>query len=85
MIRKTTKMLPKERRGEPVIRRALAATLRELARVGYAALRFEEVAGRAGVNKTTVYRRWPDKQALVRAALLSLSDRQHDRSMPDEG
>jgi AcrR family transcriptional regulator len=56
-------------RGEAVVQRILAATMEELARVGYRALRVEDVAARAEVNKTTVYRRWPEKCALVRDAL----------------
>ncbi len=58
-------------RGEPIVNGVLAATLAELARMGYRALRFEDVALRAGVNKTTIYRRWPTKIELVRAALAS--------------
>ncbi|WP_437621930.1 TetR/AcrR family transcriptional regulator [Sorangium sp. So ce1151] len=61
-------------RGEPVVRGILTATLEELASAGYRALRIEDVATRAGVNKTTVYRRWPTKEELVRAALLSVTD-----------
>src|SRR5882724_574416 len=61
-------------RGSRVIERVLAATLRELARIGYGALSIEEVAAAAGVNKTTVYRRWPTRAALVRAALGSVSE-----------
>ncbi|WP_437811895.1 TetR/AcrR family transcriptional regulator [Sorangium sp. So ce1078] len=61
-------------RGEPIVRGILAATLEELASAGYRALRIEDVATRAGVNKTTVYRRWPTKEDLVRAALLSVTD-----------
>src|SRR5262245_16386487 len=57
-------------RGEAVVRGILAAALEELARTGYGALRIEGVAARAGVNKTTVYRRWATKENLVRAALL---------------
>jgi AcrR family transcriptional regulator len=60
-------------RGEPIVRGVLAAALEELAAVGYAALRIEDVATRAGVNKTTVYRRWPTKQDLVRAAFRSIT------------
>jgi AcrR family transcriptional regulator len=56
-------------RGEAIVQRVLAATIEELARVGYGALRIEDVALRAEVNKTTVYRRWPDKVELVRSAL----------------
>jgi AcrR family transcriptional regulator len=58
-------------RGEPVVNGVLAAALAELARAGYRALRIEDVALRAGVNKTTIYRRWPTKIELVRAALAS--------------
>ncbi|WP_438016685.1 TetR/AcrR family transcriptional regulator [Sorangium sp. So ce315] len=61
-------------RGEPVVRGILAAALEELASAGYRALRIEDVATRAGVNKTTIYRRWPTKEDLVRAALLSVTD-----------
>jgi AcrR family transcriptional regulator len=59
-------------RGEPVVQRVLSMTLDLLADVGFAALRIDDVAVRAGVNKTTVYRRWPTKEALVRAALLTI-------------
>ena len=61
-------------RGEPVVRGILAATMEELARTGYSALRIEDIAARAGVNKTTIYRRWPTKEELVRAGLLSMGD-----------
>ena len=70
-------------RGEPVIRKVLAAALTEVARAGYHGLRIEDVATRAGVNKTTVYRRWPGKQELVRDALLSITTETF--SIPDTG
>jgi len=72
-------------RGEPVVRRTLKAAMRELERVGYGALRIENVAARAGVNKTTVYRRWSTKQALVRAALLSIAERHDVMHVPNTG
>ena len=62
-------------RGEAVVQRVLAATMEELALVGYRALRVEDVAARADVNKTTVYRRWPEKVALVRDALGCVAER----------
>jgi AcrR family transcriptional regulator len=71
-----SKRRPKPRalvRGEPVVRGVMEATMEELAHTGYGALRIEDVAARAGVNKTTVYRRWPTKEELVRAALQSLT------------
>lgn len=47
----------------------LTAAIAELANVGYAALRVDDVAARAEVAKTTVYRRWPTKASLISAAL----------------
>lgn len=45
------------------------ATLRELAERGYSALTVEAVAERAGVHKTTVYRRWGGVDGLIVDAL----------------
>jgi AcrR family transcriptional regulator len=59
----------KQRRGDVVVQRVLEVTLSELGRVGLERLSVPEVAERAGVNKTSVYRRWPTKQDLVKAAL----------------
>jgi AcrR family transcriptional regulator len=56
-------------RSARVVDGVLRATLAEIDRVGYAAMRVEDVAARSGVNKTTVYRRWPTKAALVTAAI----------------
>jgi AcrR family transcriptional regulator len=60
-------------RAEQVVHRVLRATAEELGRVGYGALRVEDVAAAAGVNKTTVYRRWPTKPALVTAAVQAVA------------
>jgi AcrR family transcriptional regulator len=62
-------------RAERVIRDVLEATLDELARSGFAALAIEAVAAAAGVNKTTIYRRWPTKADLVTAALLRFTEK----------
>jgi len=59
---------PRLVRGEPIVTRVLDATIQELARTGYEGLTIERVAVRAGVNRTTIYRRWPNKGELVRAA-----------------
>jgi AcrR family transcriptional regulator len=69
------KLAPRLERGEPVVRRVLQAALEELSTHGYAALRMEDVATRAGVNKTTIYRRWPTKEELVRNLLVSLAEK----------
>jgi AcrR family transcriptional regulator len=50
----------------------LRATAEELSHVGYAALRVDEVARLSGVNKTTIYRRWPTKPELVAAAMRAI-------------
>lgn len=52
-------------RGPKVRAAVLAAALNELAEVGYPALSVEGVAQRAGVHKTTIYRRWHDLETLV--------------------
>src|SRR5664280_783734 len=51
----------------------LEATLDQLAESGYDGLSFEAVAVRAGVHKTTLYRRWSDRTDLVLDAMLELS------------
>jgi AcrR family transcriptional regulator len=48
----------------------LAATFEELAAAGYGQFSFERVAERAGVHKTTVYRRWETKEDLILDAML---------------
>lgn len=49
----------------------MQATLDELSEAGYAGLRIDAVADRAGVNKTTIYRRWQSKPNLVATALIA--------------
>ncbi|MRH87987.1 TetR family transcriptional regulator [Nocardia sp. SYP-A9097] len=56
-------------RGPKVRTAVLAATIDELSERGYAAFTIENVAQRTGVHKTTVYRRWPDRETLIAEAL----------------
>src|SRR3984885_1261290 len=70
-------------RSARVVAEVLRATAEELARVGYAALRMEDVARAAGVNKTTVYRRWPTKMRLVAEAMRH--ERERRSVAPDTG
>ncbi len=69
-------------RAARVVAAVIDATMREIARVGFEELRVEDVAELAGVAKTTVYRRWPTKIALVVDAMRSLHG-QFD--VPDTG
>jgi AcrR family transcriptional regulator len=48
------------------------ASLRLLATRDYGEISVETLAERAGVSRTTIYRRWPSKAAVVAAAVSSL-------------
>jgi AcrR family transcriptional regulator len=61
----------------------IAATLAELAERGYTALSLESVARRAGVHKTTLYRRWGSREELVLEAMLARAG--EHISVPDTG
>jgi len=56
-------------RSARVVSAVLAAAVLELRNNGYDSFRVDSVAKSAGVNKTSVYRRWPNKLELVTAAL----------------
>ncbi|MEH1802310.1 MAG: TetR/AcrR family transcriptional regulator [Nostoc sp.] len=58
----------------------LQATLDLLAEVGYENMSIEAIASRAGVGKTTIYRRYTSKEELVADAIESLRD---DLAIPD--
>jgi AcrR family transcriptional regulator len=57
-----------------LVRGILCASLNQLVRDGYADLSVDEIAREAGVNKTTIYRRWPTKAELVIAAIVASRD-----------
>ncbi len=69
MRRKQTRRDAGRARGAPIVEAVLAETLKELADAGLEGLSIERVARAASVNKTSVYRRWPTRGALVAAAL----------------
>jgi AcrR family transcriptional regulator len=50
------------------------AAIDVLAEDGFDRFSVEEVAARAGVAKTTIYRRFPNRQALIEAVLARLAD-----------
>lgn len=78
-----TNGIQKSGRAARVVNSVLKATAEELNDTGYAALRVEDVAERAGVNKTTIYRRWPTKNELVIDALRNSYEEQF--ILPDTG
>lgn len=60
----------------------VAAALELLAEVGVHRFRMDDLAGRAGVGKATIYRRYPSKERLVAAAVASLVS---EIALPDTG
>lgn len=72
-----------QRRGQAVVRRVLDVTLQQLAVLGFERLSIPEIAELSGVNRTSIYRRWPTKEELVRAALAHSME--HVRDIPDTG
>lgn len=77
MAEETAERAPARRpggRNARVRARILAATTELVARDGIAGFRYEEVAERAGVHKTSVYRNWPDREELVVEAVLRYAE-----------
>jgi len=66
----------------------LNATIEVFAERGYEGLRVEAVAERAGVAKSTIYRRYPGKSDLVTAALMQAQSQEmacpHTESLADD-
>ncbi|MFB2982434.1 TetR/AcrR family transcriptional regulator [Microseira sp. BLCC-F43] len=60
----------------------LQATLEMLAEVGYDRMSIDAIASRAGVGKTTIYRRYKSKEELVADAIESLRE---EIVIPDTG
>jgi AcrR family transcriptional regulator len=65
---------PGRPRSERADRAIVDATLELLAEAGVAGTSIEAIAARAGVGKATIYRRWPNKDALVVETLASLNE-----------
>ena len=63
--------------------RVIAATLELLTESGLGELTIDDVSKRSGVAKTTIYRHWPNRAALVIDACLRMDDGDH--APPDTG
>jgi AcrR family transcriptional regulator len=70
-------------RGLAFVRPVLEITLAELAEQGYERLSIPRIAQLAGVNKTSIYRRWPSKLELVQEAVHAAM--RHTQDVPDTG
>ncbi len=74
---------PKQLRGDRLVEKVFASAAAEIARIGHQHISIEEVAARAGVNKTSIYRRWPTPDRLVLDMFERGADESHDP--PDTG
>ncbi|MGH8890055.1 MAG: TetR/AcrR family transcriptional regulator [Acidothermaceae bacterium] len=65
---------PGRPRSSDANRAIIEATLELLVESGVAAMAIEHVAARAGVSKATIYRRWPNKDALIIDAIATVEE-----------
>ena len=79
-----TKAVQRRRRGDELEQALLTAAWDELVEVGFAALTMESVAARAKTGVAVLYRRWPNKDELVLAAVENYG-RTRRVDIPDTG
>jgi AcrR family transcriptional regulator len=79
---KSSRKSPGRPRSQQSHQAMLQATLELLAEVGFEAISMDGIAARAGVGKTTIYRRYSSKEELVADAIESL---RQDLVLPDTG
>ncbi|ONH60482.1 TetR family transcriptional regulator [Frankia sp. CcI49] len=76
--------MTERRRGAALEAALLEAAWDELAENGYASFTMDRVVQRAGTSRPVLYRRWPDRRALIRAAIVHITRRNHIET-PDTG
>ncbi|MCP2342152.1 TetR/AcrR family transcriptional regulator [Actinomadura rupiterrae] len=76
--------MAERRRGAALEKALLDAAWQELAEGGYARFTMDAVVKRAGTSPPVLYRRWPDRDALVRAAIVHVA-RENILTVPDTG
>lgn len=76
--------VPKRRRGAELEAALLDAAWAELVEAGYDRFTIESVAERANTSRAVLYRRWPGKPELIRAAVTRAGARQKT-VIPDTG
>lgn len=79
-----TESVTKRRRGRVLEDALLDAAWDQLVSGGYGVFTFEAVAERAGTSRPVIYRRWPNREALVVATLERFFTR-GSRPVPDTG
>ena len=73
---------PQDKRVERSKAAVLAETYRQLTQSGMSGVSIDDVARNSGVAKTTIYRHWPSRSALLIDACSRIGDRQ---DVPDTG
>jgi AcrR family transcriptional regulator len=76
--------MPKRRRGAALEKALLDAAWEELTAGGYARFTMDAVVQRAGTSPPVLYRRWPGRDELVRAAIAHVLE-QSRVDVPDTG
>lgn len=76
--------VPRRRRGAALEDALLDAVWEELVDHGYAGVTYDAVAARARTSRAVLYRRWPTKPELVRAAVGRVGNRERVE-VPDTG
>ncbi|MFC9324149.1 TetR/AcrR family transcriptional regulator [Kitasatospora sp. NPDC057015] len=76
--------MPERRRGAALEKALLDAAWEELTASGYAGFTMDAVVRRAGTSPPVLYRRWSDRDELVRAAIVHVL-REHLLDVPDTG
>lgn len=74
----------RRRRGEELERAILAAAWDRLLELGYGNFTIDAVAEAAGTSRSVLYRRWPDRDALI-AATLAYGLQNSRAEVPDTG
>ncbi|MDQ1036536.1 AcrR family transcriptional regulator [Streptomyces sp. V3I8] len=76
--------MPERRRGAALEKALLDAAWEELTAGGYTGFTMDAVVRRAGTSPPVLYRRWPDRDALVRATVAHVL-RENRVAAPDTG
>ncbi len=75
----TPTLAPKQARSRESLRRLLKATIDVLGQHGLEGTTIPRIAEQAGLSPGAVYRRFPDKDALLESAILSILERQDEQ------
>ncbi|WP_417556370.1 TetR/AcrR family transcriptional regulator [Microbacterium sp.] len=75
----------KRRRGQELEDAILAAAWAQLVDGGYNAFTIDAVAERAGTSRSVIYRRWPDRDDLLEAAIATGLNQGREVTPPDTG